>query len=215
MMTGKKGKKKRTSNAGSIKSVQPPTEQLVGAQPSHGAIEIEIAARDLWGLVTPPVEYHADNCAFNVINGGPTIYFCQYGPNMNILNTIALSFTRMAFVSAMKVLGSIRSNVEESAKTIYESASIAPLDMDILDKSITNENYKKFPAQILRAASTGDTACIDFYNLAPLIQRPGQPATKQNVMNNITACIRVYLTPLLLLHLMNIARLEEAVPNER
>jgi len=164
-------------------------------------------AVNLWALPLPTVEYHADNCGFEVISGAPTVYFYQVGPGGKFLNAIALSFTRMAFEKMNESLQTIRGSIEEGIAKVYASDSIVPLHLT--DQSITYENFRKFSVQIIRAASSVDSAYIDFYNLPPPVEQQGM--TRSVVESSIQPRIRVFLTPVLLLYLLNIIDAKENV----
>jgi hypothetical protein len=164
---------------------------------------------DLWKLEAPELVYHADNCAFETISGAPTMYFFQIGPGGNWLNAIALGFTRQAFERAKDSLKSIKNNLEESARTIYASDSIETLDLKSLTTTITNDNFRKDSAQFIRAACSDDQAYIDFYNIPPLVKQQG--INRETLISSIHPIIRVYLTPILLLYLLNIINREETI----
>ncbi len=158
---------------------------------------------NLWALPSPTVEYHADSCSFELISGAPTIYFYQVAPGGGggFLNAIALSFTRMAFDRTNESLQPMKDQILKAIVQEYLSDSIVPVHLDTNDRSITHENFRKFPVQFVRAVCTADSGYIDFYNMPPQFE---QSISSKSLESSIQPRIRVYLTPALFLHLLSI-----------
>jgi hypothetical protein len=181
-----------------------------GVIQNHQSVEAVVMQDDgfkinLWRLPAPELAYHADNCSFQVISGAPTIYFYQIGPSGELLNAIALSFTRQAFEGATKTLQGLKDLLVKRTPEVYGMDSIKPPDLKV--GSMTNDNFRKFPVQIIRAVCSADAAYIDFYNVPPLVAQQG--INKKLLESSIQPTIRVYLTPLLLLRLLNIIDVKE------
>jgi len=191
-----RGSKKKLQHMGNVQ-LQKPVE---GGITEVGRFEI-----NLWSLVAPELSYQADNCSFHVISGAPTVYFYQVGPSDEPLNTIALSFTKEAFKNTNKALQGLRTGIDTSIRTIYSPDSVKPLDLK--PGSVRNENFRKFSVQFVRAACSPDSAYIDFYNMPPMVKEQG--INKRLLESSIQPIIRVYLTPLLFLRLLDIIEVKE------
>jgi hypothetical protein len=159
---------------------------------------------EAWGLEPPTSEYFADACAVRVVDGTPTIFFAQRGADDDFVNAIALAMTTKSIRDLVLSFDQVIARMtpeEQAAGHALENVQI---------RSIPPENFRKFPATIVRGGSGSEGAMIDFYRVALGVAQQMARGIPDDL---VVPCVRVFMAPSTMVHLLDIIRSQGLAPS--
>jgi len=147
---------------------------------------------NIWALESPTGSYFADACAFSYSAGVPTLYFGQTTPVSHaLMNAIGIAVPRVRFQALMEAFGLIRSELPDRIERVFKGVPQHVLPLD----NLTNENFRKFEASLIRGTCSDEAAMLDFYAVEVFSQ---ERLANCGADSLISPVVRISMSPLAL-----------------